>query len=751
MAAAGGEGALLQLLVAPELVLDPAKCSKLSMEEKRELVYELSKWKQGAPELLQSWSRKDILEVLCLEMGKERKYTGLTKYKLIEHLLKIVSEKKSGKPVEDIATASPSPPNSPPPSKRHRKNAHPSRLLLETSHSTETNASEIDNKYLSCRNLACRATMNLGDAFCKRCSCCICYKYDDNKDPSLWLVCSSESPSEDNSCGMSCHLECALKHEKSGIVNSCPPGKLDGGFYCVSCGKVNDLLGCWRKQLTVAKDARRVDILCYRVSLSQKLLNGTEKFQNVHKIVDSAVNKLEAEVGALDGLPIKMARGIVNRLSSGAEVQKLCAAAISLLDSMFSTEFPSPIPPKNQKSCIPSTIITLEDVSSTYLTVVVASNEDAFLTGIVSYSLWHRKADTTDYSAEPTSKLITPERKVTVSDLIPATEYMFKVVAFNNSGEVGKWELGVTTSSNSKDLTMSTVESDSQKPNSESPKPNSSDLSNPSEGNESNNTATYGDQDRLPETCSGYCEKPEIPDLEKPVYSEDTSMGVIHSRNEATEQEEMPSHSIFAAEEEPSSTIQTDSHKDSTNSTDANQTSDVPKSENESNAPLGNEIMVIPYDLTEAVLPVTPSKLETMKEGVGRVVRSKLGSGGQDNWFPKPEEPRAGSSSKKRSGTRCEELCAKDGSLEGDYEYCVKVIRWLECEGHIETNFRVKFLTWFSLRATPQERRVVSVFVDTMIDDPPSLAGQLVDTFSEAICRKSPLLLPAGFCTKLWH
>ncbi|KAF9619249.1 hypothetical protein IFM89_005803 [Coptis chinensis] len=43
------------------------------------------------------------------------------------------------------------------------------------------------------------------------------------------------------------------------------------------------------------------------------------------------------------------------------------------------------------------------------------------------------------------------------------------------------------------------------------------------------------------------------------------------------------------------------------------------------------------------------------------------------------------------------------GRLDGSYEYCVKIIRWLECEGHIEQEFRMKFLTWFSLRSTEQE------------------------------------------------
>ena len=78
-------------------------------------------------------------------------------------------------------------------------------------------------------------------------------------------------------------------------------------------------------------------------------------------------------------------------------------------------------------------------------------------------------------------------------------------------------------------------------------------------------------------------------------------------------------------------------------------------------------------------------------------------------------------------------LSGKKRPEKSDYEYCVHVIKWLEHEGHIERDFRVKFLTWFSLKAAVRDRRVVSVFIDTMIDDPPSLSGQLIDTFSDDI------------------
>ena len=89
----------------------------------------------------------------------------------------------------------------------------------------------------------------------------------------------------------------------------------------------------------IAKDARRVDALCFRVSLSHKLLKLTEKYRSLHVIVDDVLKKLEAEVGPLNGLP-NMARGIVNRLPVGAEVQKLCARAVVSLDSLQSANLP---------------------------------------------------------------------------------------------------------------------------------------------------------------------------------------------------------------------------------------------------------------------------------------------------------------------------------------------------------------------------------------------------------------------------
>jgi hypothetical protein len=90
---------------------------------------------------------------------------------------------------------------------------------------------------------------------------------------------------------------------------------------------------CWKKQLNIAKDARRVDVLCYRIYLSYRLLNGTSKFKDLHQMIQEAKAKLETEVGPLDGVSAKMARGIVSRLPIASDVQRLCTLAIEKADS----------------------------------------------------------------------------------------------------------------------------------------------------------------------------------------------------------------------------------------------------------------------------------------------------------------------------------------------------------------------------------------------------------------------------------
>lgn len=196
------------------------------MEDKRQLVHEISQCPEDAPKILSSLTRKELLDIICAEMGEERKYSGYTKFKMIDHLLKLVSCKTN------IDTG--------PAFKRQRKQEYQCQPSIQND---EVNwVMESETQVLLCHNLVCRATLERDDVFCKRCSCCICHQYDDNKDPSLWLTCDSDSQDETKPCGLSCHLKCALEHEQSGILKNCINPKLDGDFYCVSCGKVNGLM-----------------------------------------------------------------------------------------------------------------------------------------------------------------------------------------------------------------------------------------------------------------------------------------------------------------------------------------------------------------------------------------------------------------------------------------------------------------------------------------------------------------------------
>ncbi|KAL2502140.1 Protein VERNALIZATION INSENSITIVE 3 [Forsythia ovata] len=646
-----------------ELEFDPSKCSKLSMEQKRELVYELSKWSDGATDILQAWSRQDILQILCAELGKERKYTGLTKLKIIEHLLKVVSDKKSlERGTANLPEKPPLLDNGERTPKRQRKSDNPNRLLSAAN--TET-TSMVDGDLINityCKNSACKARLNSEDVFCKRCSCCICRQYDDNKDPSLWLVCCSDPPFQGKSCGMSCHLECALRHENSGITNNRQDKGLDGSFCCVSCGKVNDLLSSWRKQLTVARDTRRVDILCYRLSLSQKILAGTKHYQNLYGIVDEAVKKLEEDVGPLTGLPVKKARGIVNRLSSGPEVQRLCTSAVDSLDSMLS----------NRVSDMPS------------------------------------------------------DSSMLVAKLVRFEE--------NNNREMemhqAQFRMG-NSQSEVANINSTNVEVEQ----SQSPATNCSTLSNPSsEEDETNNVMPCSNRDEnRGDNYLAFCRNADK-------SSSANFLNDFINCSESQKETIRDAVSLLDEEEKQNNDALNLKNKDISEG----QMVEEMSTGNGSNTPSRAGLECVPYvDSSENGLPITPCKLENVKDGNGRNNRPKHGGRGVDNASAREKEPL-----KKKSEER-----DKDCSGIGDknFEFYVKVIRWLECDGHIETTFRQKFLTWYSLRATPEEVKVVKVFVDTFIEDPASLAGQLVDTFSDVISNKRCSTVPAGFCLKLWH
>ncbi|KAG7971987.1 hypothetical protein I3843_07G162300 [Carya illinoinensis] len=583
--------------------LDPVKCSLLSLGEKRELVHEIARWSKDAPEFLRSFTRSELLEIICAEMGKERKYTGYTKSQMIEHLLKLVLRDSEG---HNSFAFSPSHIKF-----KRKRNIGPPQLLTDLNHSPlENNEEHI--KTLRCRNIACRATLTSEDAFCKRCSCCICHCYDDNKDPSLWLTCDNDL------CGLSCHLECALKHERAGILKHGCCEKLDGSFYCISCGKINGIMRTWRKQLIVAKEARRVDVLCLRLSLAHKILMGTALYKEVQRTVESAVKILNDEVGPLDQVCTSMVRCIVNRLSCGAEVQKLCASAVLSFDSLVCPNY------MEKKDPFAACHIRFEESTPTSV-IVVLEYEDHLLKNNPGCRLWHRESVIKDYPEQPTFIVFRPEKRFKICHLHPSTEYLCKVSLFSSIGVLGvseaKWET-------------------------------------PAPGGSSFTALEHG-------------------------KAEHRIIAQNHPQAESTKSSNFKSAS--PAKLQP--------------------LVEINKSKSEG--------FYYPPPFIETVSPSTPCKCSGMRA--------------------------------------VPDMGSKMRPLVSDYEHSVQVVRGLEYEGHIDEDFRVKFLTWFSLKATEQERRVVNVFVDALLDDPPSLAGQLMDTFMDKICCEQKPVSRHGFCFSLWH
>eukprot|EP01018_Ginkgo_biloba_P033093 Gb_38075 [translate_table: standard] len=817
--------------------LDASRPGGLSMPEKHGLVYKIAKGSECGPEILQSWSRKELLHILCAEMGKERKYTGLPKCKMIELLLRIVSMKESmQRETQLISLMHSTPANMRSLARRQRKREHPLRLPAATELSPSANGRKIDDSRV-CKNSACRAILSSEDIFCKRCSCCICHQFDDNKDPSLWLVCSSEPPHEGNSCGLSCHLECALQNKKDGVVKNGQVMELDGGYCCASCGRVSGLIGCWRKQLNIAKDTRRVDILCYRISLSQRLLNGTCRFKELHDIVVKAARKLEEEVGPINGVPSKMARGIVSRLSTGLEVQKLCAMAVEKVEVLLSRISPPGTGLRLTEDSLPAACrVQFEDVTSTSLVVLLKEIDLKSLQDVLGYKLWHRKGRELTYPRDLTCVLPTTQRRALVSNLQPCTEYAFKIVSFTNTGDVGHTEAKCFTKSvevirrkiepmmikeplkkcgsfGAEDFGSTSVKGEIL-PNDGGSSFKVRDLGKIlreawAQEHQSNGVFESSDKNTSNNQFH-YCEKVGACDLDKPLVSSDSEINIFsaspleelrddHIRcnlAQVAEPEDAQGDSICVLDEErvmagmglvQMSHAHGGSQKVFSNSDDDNKVINLPKRDHENHskvtvlekAPNSSErnlltrsdMEVVPFDCSLPVLPVNSCKLDDSRAGIFGNGHTKSNSSDSENWAVQPirkvpaVESLNGLSRKRTLSTYndfhdCERALQNGvtispsdspGCLEKNYEYCVKIIRWLECEGHIKEDFRMKFLTWFSLRSTAQERRIVYVFIDTLLDDPSSLAGQLVDAFLEIISNKRPQILRNGFCSKLWH
>ncbi|XP_010249838.1 PREDICTED: VIN3-like protein 1 [Nelumbo nucifera] len=688
-------------------------------------------------EYLKSGVKKELLQT-CFH--KEKKHSASSKCKINEHLIKTNNKGfKNQEPRKTSSQLTLTNNHALPSRKQPRKGENPVRLPPATELSSDVTCSST----WICKNSACRAVLSIDDTFCKRCSCCICHLFDDNKDPSLWLVCASESGKGD-SCGLSCHIECALQCQKVGVVNLGQLMQLDGSYCCASCGKVTGILGSWKKQLIIAKDARRVDVLCYRISLSHRLLDGTCRFKELHEIVGDAKVKLEKEVGPVCGVSAKMARGIVSRLSVAGDVQKLCSLAIEKADAWLSTI--SNAKPRDREDSLPAACrFQFEEVTSSSV-VIVLKELSSISDAIKGYKLWYCKSREESHPKEPICVFPRAQRRILISNLQPCTEYAFRIVSYTETGDWGHSEAKIFTKSVEiiHKSTDSTAAMDCKNENLHV------------EG--SSSSAKREPKMTMATGSSGF----KVRDLGKILrlawaqedgYLDDgfcsADMEGCCGGNTTVKPE------IIEEDQPPFAPRALDLNVVSVPDLNADLTPPLEFSREEDIGCTSERIVEVDDDVI--------SRGEEKNRQAG-----SNGSGDSETWAVRPirevhaVESRTELSRKQKPSANEEtndcdstlinvsplQFSSRSNHFDGSYEYCVKIIRWLECGGHIEHEFRMKFLTWFSLRSTEQERRVVNTFIQTLIDDPSCLAGQLVDSFLDIISSKRPR---NGFCSKLWH
>ncbi|TKY44670.1 VIN3 protein 1 [Spatholobus suberectus] len=515
--------------------------------------------------------------------------------------------------------------------------------------------------------------------------------------------------------------------------------QLDGGYCCASCGKVTGILGCWKKQLNIAKDARRVDVLCYRIYLSYRLLDGTSRFKELHEMVKEAMAKLETEVGPVNGVSAKMARGIVSRLPIASDVQKICSLAIEKADEWLAT-IPNENPESREGSLPAACKCVFEEVTASSVKIILIEMSNASSGDIKGYKLWYYKSREESHTKDPVCVFPKAQRRILISNLQPCTEYTFRIVSFTDRGDLGHSEAKCFTKSIEilEKNSSSSVAMNHKKEKNLQTECNSS-------GSKMEPNPTTAD--------SGF----KVRDLGK----------ILH----LTWAQEQGCFEGFCCADKRNCCGQNETIKPSSNPQEQLPSVSRGLDLNVISVPDLNEELTPPFEssrdedngctLQQAVEADDDAASHDLEKNLAR----SHGSGGSQTWNhgPTGEVPAVdsrGEACRKRMTSTNEEthdcdstlinespLRASDGSfsLDENFEYCVKVIRLLECQGHIKQEFRLKLLTWFSLRSTEQERRVVNTFIQTLIDDPSSLAGQLVDSFSDIISNKRPR---NGFCNK---
>ena len=379
-----------------------------------------------------------------------------------------------------------------------------------------------------------------------------------------------------------------------------------------------------------------------------------------------------------------------------------------------------------------------EEVTTSSVKIILLEISNVSSEDIKGYKLWYYKSREESHTKDPVSVFPKSQRRILISNLQPCTEYTFQIVSYTDMGDLGHSEAKCFTKSiEIIQNNPSSVAMIHKKENLQTGGSSSGSKIEPNRTMEDSgfkvrdlgkvlHLAWAQEQGYFEDfccadmkNCCGQSEmvKPKIPEEQLPAVSRGLDLNVV---------------SVPDLNEELTPPFESSRDEDN-----------------------GCTLM----QAVEADDDAASHDLE--KNGLAR----SHGSGDSQTWTrgPMGEVPAVDSRidvCRKRIASANEEthdcdstlingspIRVSDGSssLDENFEYCVKVIRWLECEGHIKQEFRLKLLTWFSLRSTEQERRVVNTFIQTLIDDPSSLAGQLVDSFSDIISNKRPR---NGFCSK---
>lgn len=759
------------------------------------------------------WTGKDVLQFLCFEMGKD-KQGRISRGKTIDPFSRLLSiAEPCNKEQESAVPIQPSAPPSPASVRRQRKGCKPSRLPPPNADDKKIDSPDpgLPHSLSVCPNSACKSKLSPSFPFCTRCSCCICKQFDENKDPSLWISCTSHRLDEKAGCGLCCHVECALKGQITGVVSKDSCITLDGNYYCQSCGGISTLIGCLKEQLSIAKDACKLDALCHRLFLSHRLLNGTLLYKNVYVLVDQALKILESEVGPIVNSSAKLEHGSANRLTCIAEVQKLIYLALEKVEaSLLNNQSRAKETKLPEEYKTAACTIRFENVTSS--SVVVAA-EDVTRSSQAGYKVWHRKASEPSYANAPTCVLSSASQKAFISNLQSDTEYAFKVVPFSSKGDDWHREAKCCTKnlevmrrpmkSNSSHMVLSNINT--------TPEGNSRCIVEGTKMKHTSDECIAGcklwesgkvmvGQEQHPLNGNGLSQSVALPGIiEK---GKEYLQRVVEHPNSLTKTnyhiitDASPKHvgglNYRQVSSSSTSGVLENRNLHSRESPPAVQMGSPDADAGKVRGRKG-PCMCVQSHAGEPMGLTCPCRSEADKEKK-RVTIFNTGACLHDNglselnplmgkpsatdvmgsdhpfqsWAVQVRAKGRGLGMKSRTGMvrkrAVQGLERVHDHMNGgirtsgrvdcganNFEFSVKVIRWLECEGHLNEDFRMKFLTWYSLKATDHEKKVVSVFIDTLQDDPASLADQLMDAFEDIVATKRHQLTAGGYGNGIWQ